>query len=99
MAEADKTSPVLEKRSFADDDASDSERSPVAGAHPANARAMTKLWAKMDLFVLPVVTLLYFLSSLVRPVLPIPLCLTHTPRCFSGSALTARAGVCTDWHV
>ncbi|KAI0716360.1 MFS general substrate transporter [Earliella scabrosa] len=66
MAEAEKTSPVLEKRSFADDDASDSERSPVAGAHPANARAMTKLWAKMDLFVLPVVTILYFLSSLDR---------------------------------
>ena len=54
---------ALEKRSFDDETSSapDSPRSPIERAH-----GTAKVWAKMDLYVLPVVTILYFLSSLVR---------------------------------
>lgn len=63
MSDAD-PAPALEKRSFDDDtDAS------VPDSPAADARGTARVWSKMDLYVLPVVTILYFLSSLVRRLL------------------------------
>ncbi|KAI0739201.1 MFS general substrate transporter [Daedaleopsis nitida] len=70
MSDAPKTSAdhsPVEKKSI--DDSLDFEHgstAPDAHDHARSDPAMSKIWRKMDLYVLPVVTIMYFLSSLDR---------------------------------